>query len=440
MFHCQLETLNRTELQALQLQRLRDTVERAQAQVPFYKRLFAGSDLSDAGALRTLEQIQKLPFTTKSNLRDNYPFGLLAVQRDAVRRVHASSGTRGKPTVSLYTESDINTWSELCARSLAAAGVSPGDTVQNSYGYGLFTGGLGIHYGVEKLGGTVVPASSGRTQQQIMMLQDFEAKVLCCTPSYALNIALCLTDNAIELTSLALRIGIFGAEPWTESCRRHIEEKLQIKAFDIYGLSEILGPGIAVECLAQAGMHIWEDHFYPEIIDPVSGEPLSDGEAGELVLTTLTKEAIPLIRYRTGDVCAFINEPCSCGRTMRRISRLQGRLDDMLIIRGVNVYPSEVEDVLFSRIEVSPQYQIVITRDKALDSMTVRVEVNHEMQNQWRHDHTEETNRRNLEQELSDLLRQRLGLTAAVEIIEPNILPRSEGKAVRVLDLRNNSE
>jgi phenylacetate-CoA ligase len=435
MLNAQVETLPREELEALQLERLRTTLQLAMARVPFYQKLFA--ETAGRGEISSLDDIRGFPFTSKSQLRDNYPFGLLAVDRLDVCRIHASSGTRGKPTVSLYTRSDVDTWAQLCARSLAATGVKPGDIVQNSYGYGLFTGGLGIHYAVEALGAIVVPASSGRTQQQIMLLQDFGAKVLCCTPSYALNIAMTLSETGIKPDSLALKIGIFGAEPWTESCRQQLEERLGIKAYDIYGLSEIMGPGIAVECLAQEGMHIWEDHVLVEIIDPASGEPVPDGDTGELVLTTLTKQAMPLIRYRTGDACAFITAPCSCGRTMRRITRLQGRLDDMLIIRGVNVYPCEVENVLFSRQEVSPQYQIVITRDRALDSMTVKVELDASTVDQWKKQNAEETQRRELERTISDLLRQRLGLTAAVETLEPNILPRSEGKALRVLDLRS---
>lgn len=432
MLNKELETMPRKGLEELQLERLRSTIERASSLVPFYTKALAG-----APVLGKLIDIAKLPFTTKSDLRDNYPFGCLAVPRNELRRIHVSSGTRGKPTVAPYTRADLDLWAELCARSLACAGINPGDVVQNSYGYGLFTGGLGIHYGIERLGATAVPASSGRTQQQIMLLQDFGARALCCTPSYALNIALSLQDSGIARSSLALEIGIFGAETWTESARAHIEAKLGIRAYDIYGLSEILGPGIAVECTAQNGLHIWEDHFFPEIIDPVTGEPVAEGESGELVLTTLTKQAVPLIRHRTGDACAFLPEGCACGRTMRRITRIQGRLDDMLIIKGVNVYPSEIERVLYSCPEVSPHYQIVVTREKALDALTIRFELDTTVAATWAAEKTEEVNHRQLEQSATDLLRQKLGLTASVEIIPPNILPRSEGKAVRLLDLRS---
>lgn len=436
MWNPKLETLSAAELTALQLDLLRSTVQRATANVSFYREAFSRCGLQGTQSIKTLDDIRRLPFTTKSDLRDNYPFGLLAVERSRVKRVHASSGTRGKPTVAPYTQVDLETWAQLCARSLSAVGVRAGDVLHNSYGYGLFTGGLGVHYGAEKLGATIVPASAGRTQQQIMLMQDFRARAICCTPSYALNIAMTLEECGISRDTLALQIGVLGAEPWTDECRSHIEQRLGISAYNIYGLSELLGPGIAVECTAQNGMHIWEDHFLAEIIDPASGEPVATGQVGELVLTSLTKEAQPLIRYRTGDACSFIAGTCACGRTMRRISRIQGRFDDMLIVRGVNVYPSEVEAILLAHDELSPQYQLLITRDKALDSMTVRVELRKEIEADWQREHTAEVNRRRLEEEVSTVLKQRLGLVAMVEIIAANILPRSEGKALRVLDLR----
>lgn len=417
----------------MQLEQLRTLLQRVTTAVPFYK------ERIDSTEIASLKDLRRLPFTTKSDLRDNYPLAMLAVPRESLQRIHASSGTRNKPTIAAYTANDLAVWADLCARSLACAGVKKGAVLHNSYGYGLFTGGLGIHAGAEKLGATVVPASAGRTEQQILLLNDLRATVLCCTPSYAMNIAMTMEEQRTPCESIVLRIGIFGAEPWTEPCRRQLEQRLKIKAYDIYGLSEIMGPGVAMECQAQSGLHVWEDHFIAEIIDPNTGVVLTDGERGELVLTTLTKEALPLIRYRTGDLCTLISEPCECGRTMKRISRLHGRIDDMLIIRGVNVYPSEIEDVLYCVSGISPQYQIVIERDQALDTLTIRAELDTGTEAIWKRDHSEEISRRQLEIKIEDALRQRLGLSAVVLIMDPHALPRSEGKAFRVLDLRDKS-
>ena len=428
MWNEALERIKRTELERLQVERLRQTVSLLLQGVPRYGQLWGDKNLS-AASIKSPDDLEQFPFTTKSDLRDHYPFGLVAVPEADIKRIHASSGTRGKPTIAPYTAADLDLWADLCARALAAAGVRPGDRLQNSYGYGLFTGGLGLHYGAERLGATVIPASSGRTQQQIMLLQDFSPSAICCTPSYALNIAATLADMRAKTDTIALKIGILGAEPWTEACRQRIQDQLDIKAFDIYGLSEILGPGVAIECTEQKGLHIWEDHFIVEIVDPTTMKPLPAGQRGELVITTLTKQALPLIRYRTGDICSLIDEPCACGRTMRRISRIEGRLDDMLIIRGVNVYPSEIEAVLFSLPELSAHYQILISREQALDKLQIRVERNEQLA-------ADPLTNASLEQRLNSLIQDRLGLSAHVEIVPHKTIPRSEGKAVRVVDLR----
>ena len=439
MWNAGLESLSRPELEGLQSQRLKAVVERVYARVPFYKERFhlAKVKPEDIGSVR---DVKRLPFTGKSDLRDNYPFGLFAVDRSEIARLHASSGTGGKPTVVGYTKSDIETWSEVCARSLACAGARPGDVIHNAYGYGLFTGGLGIHYGAEKLGATVVPASGGKTQQQIMLLQDFGARVLCCTPSYSLNLAFTMAELGVKRSSLKLEIGVFGAEPWTEELRAQIEETLEITALDIYGLSEIIGPGVSMECIeGKCGLHIWEDHFLPEIVDPDSGEPLPYGNEGELVLTSLTKEGIPLVRYRTGDLSTLLPEPCPCGRTMVRMNRVRARLDDMLIIRGVNLYPSEVEKVLLQIEELSPHYQLVVDREKALDRLCVQVEVSEEILVRWgKFEHgslelTALTNR------IVSILKENLGLSADVALLPPKGIARSEGKAVRVIDKRRST-
>ncbi|TMM13316.1 MAG: phenylacetate--CoA ligase [Actinobacteria bacterium] len=362
-----------------------------------------------------LDALAEQPFTTKSDLRDAYPFGMLRVPRDACVRIHASSGTRGKPTIVAYTQHDLDLWADCCARAVAAAGGGPGTLVHVAYGYGLFTGGLGLHYGAERLGCTVVPASSGNTPRQAQLLEDLGAEILCCTPSYALAIA----DHVEDLTRLKLRAGLFGAEPWTERIRGAIEDALNLCALDVYGLSEIVGPGVAYECLeGLGGAHVNEDHFLVEVIDPETGGAVAEGEAGELVFTTLTKEALPLLRYRTGDLASLTREPCPCGRTFARMSRVVGRTDDMLVIRGVNVFPSEIERVLLSVRGLEPHYQLVVDRAARLDELTVQVEGSVDPD------------------PVREQLERTLGLSARVEVVAPGSIPRSEGKALRVLDRR----
>lgn len=424
------ETMPREALEAIQLKRLQALVERVYANVPHYRK-----KMDDAGVkpedIKSLDDLRRLPFTTKEDLRENYPFGLFAVPLERVVRVHASSGTTGKPTVVGYTKRDIDTWAELMARTLACAGVHRGDIVHNAYGYGLFTGGLGFHYGAERLGATVIPISGGNTKRQIMIMKDFGSTVLTCTPSYALNIADVMKEEGISPEDLNIRVGVFGAEPWSENMREEIERKLGIDAIDIYGLSEIIGPGVSVECIEQKkGLHIFEDHFIPEIIDPDTGEVLPPGEKGELVFTTLTKEAFPVIRYRTRDITRLITEPCTCGRTLYRMEKIMGRTDDMLIIRGVNVFPSQIEHVLMSIEEVEPHYQIIIDKQGALDIMEVQVEVSEEIFS----DEIKvlESLAKRIEQELKETL----SVSCRVKLVEPRSIQRSEGKAKRVIDKR----
>jgi phenylacetate-CoA ligase len=391
IFQPELETMPRSELEELQARRLR-------------KRF--GVDL---------EALAQQPFATKSQLRDSYPFGLLRVPLSECVRIHGSSGTRGKATIVAYTRSDIALWADCCARALAAAGGEPGTVVHVAYGYGLFTGGLGLHYGAERLGCTVVPASGGNTQRQVQLLEDLGAQILCCTPSYALAIA----DHVEDVSRLRLHAGVFGAEPWTEGMREVVERALGLAAVDIYGLSEVMGPGVSAECIeSRSGAHINEDHFLVEVIDPGSGLAVADGEVGELVFTTLTKEALPFLRYRTGDLASITREPCPCGRTFARMSRIVGRTDDMLIIRGVNVFPSEVERVLLGVDGLEPHYQLVVERPNRLDELTVEVE-----------GHASEA-------DVQTRLSHALGLTARVIVLPAGSLPRSEGKALRVRDLR----
>lgn len=440
MWNKKLECLARLELDELKLSRLKLTIDRIYNNVPFYRKRLQEANITP-DVIRTIGDIKHLPFTCKSDLRDNYPFALLAEKLPKVSRIHASSGTRGKPTIVAYTKSDLEVWAEVCARSLACAGVHPGDIVHNSYGYGLFTGGLGVHYGAEKLGATVIPASGGKTQQQVMLLQDLGARVICATPSYLLNLSFTMEEMGIDIDSIKLQLGILGAEPWTEELRKQIEQRLKITALDIYGLSEIIGPGVSMECFeGREGLHIWEDHFFPEIINPTTGEVLPFGEEGELVLTSLTKEALPLLRYRTGDVSKLIAEQCRCGRTMVRMSRIKARLDDMLIVRGVNLYPSEVEKVLLKVDELSPNYQLVISRDKALDNIEVQVEVTEEMIRRWGKFEDGHLELNTLTNKISSLLKENLGLTAVVTLLPPKSIPRSEGKAVRVIDKRGKTD
>jgi phenylacetate-CoA ligase len=433
MWNDEFETLPREALEALQLKRLQKTLARVAAAVPFYRDSFAKTGVTP-DRIKSLEHLQDLPFTVKQDMRDSYPYGLFAVPLEEIVRIHASSGTTGKPTVVGYTRQDIETWSELMARSFVAAGAHKGDIIHNAYGYGLFTGGLGAHYGAEKLGASVIPMSGGNSKKQIMIMQDFGSTVLTCTPSYSLYLAEVAAEVGVDIRSLKLKVGIFGAEPWSEQMRSEIEATLNLKAIDIYGLSEILGPGVGIECLeAQSGLHIWEDHFIPEIIDPDSCEVLPLGERGELVITTITKEGIPLIRYRTRDITRIIAEPCICGRTHRRLERMSGRSDDMLIIRGVNVFPSQIESVLFRIEGVEPHYQLIVDREENLDTLEIQVEVNEQT-------FSDEVK---VMQSLSSRIRREikdlLGVTCKVRLVEPKSLARSEGKAKRVIDNRQSS-
>jgi phenylacetate-CoA ligase len=387
----------------------------------------AGISPSD---IHSIDDLYKLPFTVKNDLRDNYPYGLFAVEPRELVRVHASSGTTGKQTVVGYTAYDIDVWAQCAARAISAAGGTKDDFIHVSYGYGLFTGGLGLHYGAEKLGATAIPVSSGNTKRQVQILQDFGSDFLCCTPSYAMFIGETVRDMGIDPKTLKLRGGIFGAEPWTDNMRREIEKLLDIKAYDIYGLSEITGPGVSYDCECQNGLHICEDYFYPEVIDPDTGALLPDGEYGELVFTCIGKEALPLIRYRTRDICALNREPCSCGRTFVRMTKPHGRSDDMLIIRGVNVFPSQVEHVLLD-LRMNPNYLIIVDRVNNLDSMEVQVEMNTAMFSDTVKDIE------NTEKRIENALQSTLNVHAKVRLVEPGTLPRSEGKAKRVIDKRN---
>jgi phenylacetate-CoA ligase len=420
--------LPREQLSGVQLQRLQSVVARAYDRVALYRSRMDERGITPA-SIASLADIAKLSFTVKTDLRDTYPFGLFASPMEEIVRLHASSGTTGKPIVVAYTQADLDVWSEVMVRSFAACGVHRGDVVQNAYGYGLFTGGLGAHYGAETLGATVIPISGGNTERQLMVMADFGVTALCCTPSYFLHLLESAKEMKIDLSRL--RIGVFGAEPWSDSMRERIERESGIKAHDIYGLSEIIGPGVGVECSEQNGLHIFEDHFYPEIIDPETGEVLPDGSEGELVLTTLSKEAMPMIRYRTRDVTAIMAEPCACGRTLRRIRRIGRRSDDMFIIRGVNVFPSQVETALLRVEGTLPHYQIVLTREVGLDQMEVKVEVTPEV-------FSDEIRKLEaLQHRLEASIENILGLRVRVTLVEPRTLARSEGKARRVSDLRN---
>jgi phenylacetate-CoA ligase len=417
-------------LAALQLARLKATVARAWDRVVLFRNRMEERGLTP-DCIRTLEDIARLPFTVKADLRDTYPFGMFASPMAEVVRLHASSGTTGKPIVVAYTKEDVDVWTSVMVRSFAACGVHRGDIIQNAYGYGLFTGGLGAHYGGEGLGATVIPISGGNTDRQIMVMKDFGVTVVCSTPSYFLHMIDRAAELGVDMRELPVRAGVFGAEPWTESMRRRIESLTGIKAFDIYGLSEIIGPGVGVECSRQQGLHLFEDHFYPEIIDPETGEVLPEGAEGELVLTTLSKEAMPMIRYRTRDITAFLPGRCPCGRSLRRIRRIGRRSDDMLIIRGVNVFPSQVEAALLEVEGTLPHYQIILTRQHGLDQMEVQVEVTPEVFSD-KIGALEELN-----QKLVRALDHVLGIRAEVTLVEPQTIQRSEGKAKRVIDRRS---
>ena len=424
-----VETLPPADLRRLQVERLQAGIRRLSATVPFYRDRLTRAKVS-ADRIRSIEDLARLPFTTKSDLRDHYPFGLLAVPLDEVIRIHASSGTTGKPTVVAYTRKDIELWAELIARCYAGAGVTAHDVVHNAYGYGLFTGGLGLHYGAERLGAAVIPVSGGNTRRQLMIMQDFGSTVLCCTPSYALLLAEAAAQEGLAAGSLSLRVGIFGAEPWSEPMRAEIETRLGITALNIYGLSEVLGPGVSCECTRQQGMHIMEDHFIPEIIDPDNDDPLPDGELGELVFTCVTKEALPLLRYRTRDRTRLLRERCGCGRTTVRMDRIIGRTDDMIIVRGVNVFPSQIEAVLLSAGETSPHYQLVVDRSRdQMDELDVLVEVAAETL-------SDRERLAQLERRLGFEVQSSLGITCNVKLVGPGEVTRTEGKAVRVVDKR----
>jgi len=417
------------ELQAVQLQRLQATVSRAFEHVPLVRARMQAQGITP-GDVQSLDDIVRLPMMQKSDLRDSYPFGLCASPQTEIVRLHASSGTTGTPIVVAYTRDDIAVWTSVMARAFSACGVHAGDIVQNAYGYGLFTGGLGAHYGAEALGATVVPVSGGNTERQLMLMRDLRVTAICCTPSYFLHLAERAHALNMDLTALPLRVGIFGAEPWTHAMRKHIENAAGIKAYDIYGLAEIIGPGVGIECEQQDGLHIFEDHFLPEIIDPATGQPLPCGVEGELVLTTLSKHAMPMIRYRTRDLTALMPETCACGRTIRRIRRISRRSDDMLIIRGVNVFPSQIEAALLAVEGTLPHYQIVLTRTHGLDDLIVRVEITPRVFS----DEVRALER--LQQRLAHAIEQTVGLRAQIELIAPHTLQRSEGKAQRVLDRR----
>ncbi len=430
IYNEEFETLPREALEAIQLRRLRALAERVYALVPFYRQKFDQAGVSP-GDIRSLDDVRHLPFTSKQDLRDNYPFGLFAVPMEQVVRIHASSGTTGKPTVVGYTQRDIHNWSDIMARTLAAAGVHRGDIVHNSYGYGLFTGGLGFHYGAERLGTSVIPISGGNTRRQIMLLQDFGPTVLTCTPSFSLHLFDVAKDMGVDFSKFKLRVGIFGAEPWSEGMRQEIEKKLSLDALDIYGLSEVMGPGVAVECIeAKSGLHMAEDHFLPEIIDPVTMEVLPPGATGELVITTLTKEAFPVIRYRTRDITSLNPEPCRCGRNLVRMARISGRTDDMLIIRGVNVFPSQIESVLMDMRGVEPHYQLIVDRVDQMDTLEIRIEVDEATFSD------EVRQLQTMEKNVAHQIKDYLGISAKVRLVEPRTIPRSEGKAQRVIDNR----
>ncbi len=421
------------ELRALQLQRLQATVQRCYDNVALFRQRMDERGLKPAD-VRTLDDVAKLPFTQKIDLRDTYPYGLFAVPMKDVVRLHASSGTTGKPIVVGYTQDDLDVWSSVMLRSFVATGMHAGDVLQNAYGYGLFTGGLGAHYGAERLGATVIPISGGNTERQILVMKDFGVTAICCTPSYFIHLIEKVNASGISFKELGVKIGVFGAEPWTEAMRTYIQRESGIKAFDIYGLTEIIGPGVGIECCEQAGLHIFEDHFLIEIVDPETDEVLPDGQEGELIITTLTKQAFPMIRYRTHDITSINPDHCACGRTIRRINRIRSRSDDMMIIRGVNVFPSQIEAALLSVEEAVPHYQILLTRKGGLDQIEVQVEVTKEMFG----DRISELE--SIQMRLAQAIDHITGLRVPVRLVEPHTIARSEGKAKRVIDKRSEGE
>jgi phenylacetate-CoA ligase len=424
-----VECMHREKLEQLQSQRLSAMVERLYYNVPFYRQRLQEMGI-EPGDITNVSQLKDLPFTTKQDLRDNYPFGLFAVPASEVVRVHASSGTTGKPTVVGYTRKDINLWSEVVARTLTSAGGGKNDVLHIAYGYGLFTGGLGVHYGAEKIGATVIPMSGGNTQRQLQLMHDFGSTILARTPSYALFLAESMAEANLPVESFKLKAGVFGAEPWTESMRQEIERKLHIKALDIYGLSEVIGPGVASECQHQCGLHVYEDHFIPEVIDPETLQVLPYGRTGELVFTCVTKEALPLLRYRTRDLTVLNPERCACGRTIVRMQKVLGRTDDMLIIRGVNVFPSQIETILLEMSETKPHYLLIVDRVDNLDQLEVWVEV----EGQFFSDEIKKLE--DLKRKIQHTIESALGISAKVKLVEPKTIERSEGKSKRVIDKR----
>ena len=426
-----IETATRDELRKHQLKLLKEQVKYCYENSAFYRNKFKSAGITPDD-IRTLEDAQKIPFTSKDALRDNYPFGMLAVHLDGIVEIHASSGTTGNPVVGAYTTNDMDVWAELMARSLYATGVRRQDVMHNAYGYGLFTGGLGFHYGAQKIGTTIIPISGGMTQRQIKLMKDFGSTVLCCTPSYAIYLAEAMAKEGISPgKDLKLKMGLFGAEPWSERMRERIENELEIEAFDIYGLTELCGPGVSVECSEHNGLHIWEDHFLIETIDPKTGDVLPAGEEGELVFTTLTKTGLPILRFRTRDISVIETERCDCGRNHSRMMRIRGRSDDMMIIRGVNVFPSQIEYAIMGLPELAAQYQIILERPDALDVFTIKAELT-------------EKSIKSSQQELEALklkIKQKVnnitGLSPIIELVKPGDLPRTEGKAKRVLDMRS---
>ncbi len=431
MYSKEIETMPVSKMKELQLERLKWSIRHAYNNVPFYRKSFDKAGFHP-DQFKSLDDMRRIPFLTKQDMRDNYPYGLFAVPLEKVIRVHASSGTTGNSTVVGYTKNDVEVFAEVVARCLVSYGVSDKDIIQVAYGYGLFTGGLGLHYGSEKLGAITVPMSGGNTPRQLMLMKDFGTTVLCCTPSYALNIADFIEKNMPEfkIESTKLRVGVFGAEPWTEEMRHEIEQRLKINAYDIYGLSEVIGPGVSSECSQKSGLHVYEDHFYVEIIDPNTGEVLPEGEQGEIVYTSLTKEAFPYIRYRSRDITRLYHDDCKCGRTLVKMEKISGRSDDMLIIRGVNVFPTQIESVLMGFKDTEPHYQINVDRKGSMDDIEVMVEVNEKIFS----DEIKVMN--NLSKNISDRFRSSLGISAKITLVEPQTIPRSEGKAVRVVDKR----
>lgn len=429
IWNSEIECADRELMHKMQSKELAVMVKRMSDNVPFYRDKFKEIGI-ESGDIKSVDQLKYLPFTTKNDLRDNYPFGLFTTPQSDIVRIHASSGTTGKPTVVGYTRDDLEIWAEVVARSLTMAGIHSGDTIQIAYGYGPFTGGLGLHYGAEKIGATVIPISVGNTKKQLQFMTDFNATVLACTPSFAAHLGESIRNNGISEKDIKLRIGIFGAEPWTNELRSQIERLINIKAYDIYGLSEVIGPGVSMECPCHCGNHVFEDHFIPEIIDPETLEILPDGEIGELVFTTVSKIAMPLLRYRTRDLTRLYRDKCDCGRTLVRMEKCMGRSDDMLIIRGVNIFPSQVESVLMEISETTPHYQLIIKRENNLDTLEILVEID---EKSWSDSIRElEGIRSRIDQNIKSML----GISAKIRLVEPNSIERWESKAKRVIDLR----